>query len=104
MSTVLEVRQALTDNGYTIVPGTGKTPPFRPWQKTENGSRPMLEHWDRNWPGADNTGILPKHPPTLDVDILNEPAAIAVEDLVRKWFDGRGRFLSRIGRPPKRAF
>ena len=52
---------------------------------------------------ASNTGILTKLVPTLDLDLLNEPAAIAAENLVRERFDGLGSILRRIGRAPKRA-
>jgi hypothetical protein len=103
MVTVLEIRQALVDRGYVPIPVVGKVPPFKRWQKIENVSRSMLAAWGRNWPGANNTGILTKHTPTLDADILNEPAAIAVEDLVRDRFEERGYILPRIGKPPKRA-
>ena len=103
MATVLEVRQALVDHGYVPIPVIGKEPPFKSWQKVENVSRAMLEAWGRNWPRASNTGILTKFTPTLDVDILNEPAAIAIEDLVRERFEERGYILPRIGKAPKRA-
>jgi Bifunctional DNA primase/polymerase, N-terminal len=93
MATVLEVRQALIDRGYVPIPVIGKAPPFKLWQKIENVSRSMLEAWGRNWPRASNTGILTKHTPTLDADILNEPAAIAVEELVRVRFEERGCIL-----------
>ncbi len=84
MATVLEVRQALVDHGYVPIPVIGKAPPIKRWQKIENVSRSMLEAWGRNWPSANNTGILTKHTPTLDADILNELAAIAIEKLVRE--------------------
>ena len=103
MATILEIRQALVDRGYVPIPVTGKVPPFKRWQKIENVSRPMLEAWGRNWPSANNTGILTRHTPTLDADILNEPAAIAIEELVRDRFEERGYILPRIGRAPKRA-
>ena len=103
MATVLTVRQALVDRGYVPIPVIGKAPPFAKWQKIENVSRAMLEGWGRNWPRANNTGILTRHTPTLDADILNEPAAIAVEDLVRERFKDRGCILPRIGLAPKRA-
>ena len=103
MATALEVRQALVDRGYVPIPVIGKEPPFKRWQKIESVSRAMLEGWGRNWPRASNTGILTKLTPTLDADILNEPAAIAVEDLVRERFEERGYILPRIGKPPKRA-
>ena len=103
MTTVLEVRQALVNRGYTPIPVTGKIPPFKKWQKVGNVSRPMLEAWDKNWPRATNTGILTEYTPTLDADILSEPAAVAIENLVRERFKGRGHVLPRIGKPPKRA-
>jgi hypothetical protein len=99
----LEVRQALIDHGYTPIPAIGKKPPFKKWQKVGNVSRPMLEAWDKNWPRATNTGILTEYTPTLDADILSEPAAVAIEQEVRERFKGRGHVLSRIGKPPKRA-
>ena len=85
------------------IPLIGKTPPFEKWQNVANVSRPMLEAWDRNWPRATNTGILTRFTPTLDIDILNELAAEAAEELVRERFEERGYFLVRIGRSPKRA-
>ena len=63
----------------------------------------MLEDWSRNCPSASNTGILTKLVPTLDLDLLCEPAVVAAENLVRERFDGLGSILRRIGRPPKRA-
>jgi Bifunctional DNA primase/polymerase, N-terminal len=101
--TILEVRKALIDRGYVPIPVIGKVPPFARWQKIENVSREMLEAWGRNWPRASNTGILTKHTPTLDADIVNEPAAIAIEELVRERFEERGYILPRIGKAPKRA-
>jgi hypothetical protein len=103
MATILEVRQALVDHGYVPIPVVGKEPPFKRWQKVENVSPSMLAGWGRNYPRANNTGILTRFTPTLDSDILNEPAAIAIEDLVRERFEERGCILPRIGKAPKRA-
>lgn len=103
MATVLEVRQALVNRGYVPIPVEGKIPLQKEWQKTENVSRAMLEMWGKTWPRANNTGILTKFTPALDADILNEPAAIAIEELVRERFEERGYILPRIGKPPKRA-
>jgi hypothetical protein len=91
MATVLEVRQALVDRGFTPIPLIGKAPPFRLWQRIESVSPEMLAAWARNWPGANNTGVLCKFTPTLDADVLNEAAAIAIERMVRKQFEARGR-------------
>lgn len=100
---VLEVRQALVDRGYVPIPVENKVPVQKEWQKTENVSRAMLEMWGKTWPRANNTGILTKFTPTLDADILNEPAAIAVQELVNERFEERGYILPRIGAPPKFA-
>ena len=62
-----------------------------------------LETWSLNCPRANNTGILTRLVPTLDLDLLQEDAAIAAENLVRERFDGLGSILCRIGRAPKRA-
>ena len=85
------------------IPVENKVPVQKEWQKTENVSDAMLDMWTKVWPRANNTGILTKFTPTLDADILNEPAAIAIEDLVRERFEERGYILPRIGKPPKRA-
>lgn len=103
MATVLEIRQALADHGYVPIPVIGKAPPFKSWQKIGAVSSSMLQAWGRNYPRATNTGILTRHTPTLDADILNALAAVAVEDLVRERFEERGHILPRIGKPPKRA-
>src|SRR5262245_52889452 len=103
MATVLEVRQALVDRGYVPIPVIGKAPPFNNWQKVENVSRAMLEAWARNFPRATNTGVLTRVTPCIDVDVLNEPAAIAAEESIRERFEDRGYVLVRIGKPPKRA-
>jgi hypothetical protein len=68
MPTVLEVRQALVDRGYTPLPLFGKEPPiygknnrrggFAAWQTLENVSREQIAMWSKTWPDANNTGIL----------------------------------------------
>jgi len=110
---VLARRLALCGNGYTPLPLFGKEPPvygknnkrkgLEKWQLLDNVTRAMLVLWSKTWPRASNTGILTRLTPVLDADILNEPAAIAVEKLVRERFEERGYILVRIGLPPKRA-
>ena len=75
-------------------------PPFKSWQNVGNVTNSMLVAWGRNWPRATNTGILTRVTPTIDIDVLNEPAAIAIEDLVRERFEERGYVLPRSGGPP----
>jgi len=104
MQPIIEVRFAMVINGYTsIIPVIGKKPVLDQWEKTRDVSREMLETWSLNCPRANNTGILTRLVPTLDLDLLQENAAIAAENLVRERFDGLGSILRRIGRPPKRA-
>src|SRR6478736_4878385 len=103
MQPIIEIRLAMVSCGYTPIPVIGKIPPLEKWPEVTNVSRSILEDWDRDWPNASNTGILTRHTPTIDLDLLNEQAAIAVENLVRERFDGLGCVLTRIGRAPKRA-
>jgi Virulence-associated protein E/Bifunctional DNA primase/polymerase, N-terminal len=103
MATVLEVRQALIDRGYVPIPVNGKIPPFKRWQKVDNVSSAMLNAWSKNWPAATNTGILTRLTPVIDLDILDEAAAIAAQEFIRERFKERGYFLVRVGRAPKRA-
>jgi hypothetical protein len=69
--------------------------------KTSAGSRSRCGRR----PGRTQTtpASSPRLCPTIDIDILNEPVAIAAEDLVRERFEERGYLLVRIGKPPKRA-
>jgi hypothetical protein len=41
--------------------------------------------------------------PAFDLDILDQDAVVAIEDLVRERFEERGWILVRIGKAPKRA-
>jgi Bifunctional DNA primase/polymerase, N-terminal len=109
---VLERRLQLCAAGYTPIPLFGKVPPnrknnkrkgFAGWEQTREVTPELLKMWAKTWPDAKNTGILTRLVPTLDVDILNEEAARALEDHVRERFEERGHLLVRIGRPPKRA-
>jgi hypothetical protein len=100
---ILEIRLAMIVHGYTPIPVVGKKPPLEKWQKITGVSRATLEAWDHDWPNASNTGVLTRLVPTLDLDLLSEPAANAAEKLVRERFQSRGRVLVRVGCAPKRA-
>jgi Bifunctional DNA primase/polymerase, N-terminal len=100
---VLQRRLQLRARGYLPIPLFGKVPPLKAWQDYSVISRDMIELWEKVWPNADNTGCLTRYMPALDIDILNEEAARAVEDLAREKFEERGWFLVRIGQAPKRA-
>ena len=111
---VTALRVTLLRAGYAPIPLYGKVPPaygknnarkgLGQWQTLEDVSDDQIEMWARTWPDAINTGILTRAVPTLDADILNEDAAVAIEDMVRERFEEAGHVLVRIGRPPKRAF
>ena len=98
------MRWKLVCAGYTPVPNHGKRPPVKDWQNLQGVTHEQLRMWGLSWPDATNTGVLTRTVPTFDVDILNEDAARAVDDMVREHYEETGRLLMRIGRPPKRAF
>ena len=98
-----EQRLRLRACGYLPIPLFGKTPAPKEWQKITAVSPEMIAMWGKSWPTATNTGILTRLTPTLDLDLLHEPAAVAAEEFVRDAFGERGTVMSRIGKPPKRA-
>jgi putative DNA primase/helicase len=110
---VVALRHALVAAGFTPLPLFGKAPPafgknndkkgLNGWQNLEGVTSEQIEGWDRDWPDAINTGILTKFTPALDLDIYNEEAARAAEELMRERFEERGTVPVRIGLPPKRA-
>jgi putative DNA primase/helicase len=109
---VTELRWQLVCAGYVPLPLYGKVPPntknnsrksFTDWEQTNNVTRAMLEMWQRVWPDAQNTGVLTRDMPTIDLDILNEDAVRALELHVRDRFGDRGPVLVRTGKPPKKA-
>jgi Bifunctional DNA primase/polymerase, N-terminal len=111
---VLALRHKLRAAGYSPIPLYGKTPPvygknnkrkgLDGWQNLQEVTREQIEMWSLTWPDAYNTGVLTRHVPVLDLDILNEEAARAVQDHVCGHYADRGCPLTRIGKPPKRAF
>jgi RecA-family ATPase len=101
---VTAIRLAVLKRGYRdLLPLEGKRPPMKEWSKREATNIDEIMLWPKTYPLATNTGCLTRTMPTLDLDILNEDAARAAEDLVRERFEERGYVLPRIGKPPKRA-
>lgn len=91
---------ALIDNGYNIVPiQVGKKAPgFDGWQKARS-TKPQLDEWlehGHRWSGV---GILTRHTPAIDIDVLDEVVAEKIEAWVR---DNIGEAPVRVGRAPKR--
>lgn len=104
MADASSMRARLLSGGYSPIPCTGKVPALKAWQAHLLTNPEEIALWRKLYPQAINTGILTRLNPVVDVDLLNEAAAEAVEDLARARFEERGIFLTRIGRFPKRAF
>lgn len=91
---------ALIDNGYNIIPiQVGKKAPgFDGWQKARS-TKPQLNEWLENGHRSSGVGILTKHTPAIDIDVLDEEIAEKLEKWVR---DNIGDAPLRVGRAPKR--
>src|SRR5262249_25130279 len=103
MPTPTELRHQLRAAGFDPLPLHGKRPAPEKWQKYSNVSSEQIRAWSVHWPDAVNTGTIPKFTPAIDIDILDQDTAEAIEDLVRRHFEDSGRILIRIGLAPKRA-
>ena len=113
LEAITDRREQLRANGYTPLPLYGKQPPiyggnnkrkgFTGWEQLRDVTPTQIAMWAKTWPDAINTGVLTHNMPTLDIDILDQDAAVAIEELARERFEERGWFLVRIGLPPKRA-
>jgi hypothetical protein len=101
--TPVEVRRQLLRGGFTPLPLCGKAPVIQAWQKHHDTTEHEIEFWSRTHPAAQNTGILTRLTPTLDIDIIDPDAASAIERLVRDRFEDKGRILVRFGKAPKRC-
>jgi hypothetical protein len=102
-SPVTELRLRLRRAGYAPLPVAGKEPIVKEWETKTEVTEHEITNWEFTHPACTNTGALTRLMPALDIDIMNEAAAIAVEALARDWFEERGYFLTRTGRAPKRA-
>jgi len=113
MSSPTELRHQLRVCGFAPIPLYGKQPPaygknnerksLNGWEKLTEVGGELIDMWDKTWPDATNTGCLTRLMPTLDLDIHNEKAVQAIEDFIRRRYEGKGRVLVRIGRAPRRA-
>jgi hypothetical protein len=98
-----DIRLQLLRLDYAPTPLTGKKPVLTNWTQQSEINEVQIAWWSAKWPGATNTGIVTRLTPTLDLDIMNEEAASAAEEIVRAHYSERGRILVRIGQVPKRA-
>lgn len=103
MSDVSIYRRQLLQAGFAPLPLSGKRPAFDKWSIHIQTNPQEIELWDKVYPFATNTGALTRLMPTIDIDILDEAAAEAIEQLARERFEERGFILVRVGKAPKRA-
>jgi hypothetical protein len=113
MTDAQTLRHQLRKAGFCPIPLFGKEPPvygknnkrkgLTGWQTLTDVTPEQIDMWSRTWPDATNTGVLTFNMPVVDIDILIEEAARALEAYVREHYEERGYILVRIGRPPKRA-
>lgn len=101
---VTRQRQALNKAGFHPLPLRRKRPAFDEWQLKKQTNDAEIALWaEKSFPDALNTGILTFDCPAIDIDIDDENAAEAIEQLLRDEFAEHGKFLVRIGKPPHRA-
>jgi hypothetical protein len=96
-----ELRLQLLATGITPLPATrGKEVFLLEW-RTRLVDEPEVRSWERHpeWP---STAARTTRHPCLDIDIRDEAAADACEELVRNRYDGLGELLIRTGLAPKR--
>jgi hypothetical protein len=84
-------RLQLLHSRYVPVATDGKHPVLKGWQTKTETNPNEIEMWARLFPHAFNTGILTQRTPALDLDVLIDDAASAVETLVRERFDEHGK-------------
>jgi hypothetical protein len=110
---ITQHRLALRAANFDPLPDHSKECFLTGWTTKTNVSDTDIRGW-QSLAASRNTGILCKHTPALDIDIINVDAADAVEALVREHFseerdgpapgrlDTCDRVLIRTGLPPKR--
>jgi hypothetical protein len=103
MAAHTDFRLALRGHGYFPLPLRGKRPAFDDWTNKYNTNSEEILLWEKMYGDADNTGILCRYTPALDIDIINPEAAEAIEQLIIDRFADYGHVLVRIGKAPKRA-
>jgi hypothetical protein len=97
------VRLRLRERGHSPIPVNGKRPLIEGWQKLAGATAADIAAWSASKSDHANTGALTALMPTFDVDIKDQAAADAVEQLVRDRFGDCGKVLVRVGNAPNRA-
>src|SRR4051812_28082942 len=98
-----DYRCRLWQNGYAPLPLEGKQPPLKGGQQKFETNADEIRLLTNTYSYALNTGALTRNTPCLDIDIMDEDAAEAVEALACEHFANYGAFLVRTGKAPKRA-
>lgn len=93
----------LIDHGYNIVPiQVGKKAPgFDGWQKSRS-SKAQLKEWLENGHRNSGVGIVTKHTPAIDIDVLDDDIAKRVGQWISENISDASPM--RIGRAPKRLY
>jgi hypothetical protein len=72
---VTALRRRLRARGFAPIPLFGKIPSLEKWQTKHDANDAEIDLWAKLYPYSQNTGILTRFVPTLDIDILNPEAA-----------------------------
>lgn len=93
--------EKLIQRGYDIIPirRGHKAPPGDNWQKTKATPK-LLREWLDGPQKRSGVGVLTRRTPMVDLDILDEEVALAMERFVQERF---GPAPVRIGMAPKRG-
>jgi RecA-family ATPase len=94
-------RLLLRRRGYDPISTNGKRPYLNDWSSKLNLRAPEIESWERFWPDHQNTGILCRTTPAIDLDILDKEVIQECIDIINDRFAERGHILTRTGRWPK---
>jgi hypothetical protein len=100
--TPFEIRAALKAAGFSPVPCSGKRIFLHNWPTLFDVPVEVMRD-DYYWRRYRNTGILTAYAPAFDIDVLYKDAAGAVEELLRRRFDGLGIIPVKFGLWPKRT-
>ena len=101
MNATTELRLNLLSVGITPLPSTRGKEVFLLGWTTKSVDEAEILSWE-NHPDWPSTSCRTTDHPCLDIDIKDEAAASACEQLVRDRFDGQGALLVRFGLAPKR--
>jgi RecA-family ATPase len=102
LADITALRLHLRNAGFHPLPVEGKAPRLPGWQQKFDTNKDEIRLWSKTYHLAQNTGVLAKFTPGIDIDITTEDAAEAVEALAREFFEEHGDIYVRFGKPPKR--